>query len=118
MRSGKTWWLAAALAILAAGLVWAEEKSGAPYMKSVEPETAKAGAVVKVSGEYLDKSRVAEVYLTKGQTDLKVEIVEQTGEFIRFKVPANAAPGRYGLMFLMAGADPKLLEQPVSLLVE
>lgn len=117
MRSGKAWWLAT-IAVLAAGLVWAEDKSGAPYMKSVEPATAKSGAVVKVLGEFLDKTRVAEVYLTKGQTDLKVEIVEQTVEFIRFKVPAEAAPGRYGLMFLMTGSDPKLLEQPVSLLVE
>jgi hypothetical protein len=118
MRPGKAMRIGAMI-VLAAGLVWAvDEKGGAPYMKAVEPETAKPGVVVKVLGDYLDKSRVAEVYMTKGNTDLKVEIVEQTPEFIRFKVPAEATPGRYGLMFLTAGPDPKLLEQPVHLLVE
>ncbi len=117
MRLGKVMALAATM-ILAAGLAWAVDKSTAPYMKSVEPATAKAGAVVKVVGDSLDKTRVAEVYLTKGSTDLKVQIVEQQEEFIRIKVPAEVAPGRYQLMFLMTGPDPKLLEQPVFLLVE
>jgi hypothetical protein len=103
---------------MAAGLAGAVDKEGAPYMKSVEPATAKTGEVVKVLGDYLDKTRVAEVYLTRGNTDIKVEIVEQTAEFIRFKVPGQAAAGRYQLMFLTAGTDPKLLEQPVFLLVE
>jgi len=104
--------------ILAAGLVGAVDKSTAPYMKAVEQATAKAGDVVKVVGEALDKARVAEVYLTKGNTDLKVQVVEQQEEFIRIKVPVEVAPGRYQLMFLMAGPDPKLLEQPVFLVVE
>lgn len=117
MRPGKAKWVVATM-ILAAGMAWAVDKTGAPYMKAVEPATAKAGDVVKVVGDFLDKTRVAEVYLTKGNTDLKVQIVEQTGEFIRFKVPAAAGPARYQLMFLTAGADPKLLEQPVYLIVE
>ena len=117
MRSGKALSLIA-MVVLAAGLAWAVDKTGAPYMKAVEPETAKAGDVVKVIGDYLDKERVAEVYLTKGNTDLKVDIVEQAPDYIRFKVPLRAAAGRYGLMFLTAGPDPKLLEQPVFLLVE
>jgi hypothetical protein len=104
--------------VILALTAWAVDKQGAPYMKSVEPPTAKAGEVVKVVGDYLDKTRVAEVYLTKGNTDLKVEIVEQIAEYIRFKVPAQVASGRYQLMFLTAGTDPKLLEQPVFLLVE
>lgn len=117
MRPGKVIGAATTM-ILAAGLAWAVDKSTAPYMKAVEPETAKVGDVVKVVGEALDKNRVAEVYLTKGSTDLKVEIVEQQEEFIRIKVPAEAAAGRYQLMFLLAGPDPKLLEQPVFLVVE
>lgn len=117
MRPGKVMGVVVAM-ILAAGLAWTEDKNGAPYMKSVEPATAKAGDVVKVVGDSLDKTRVTEVYLTKGNTDLKVQIVEQTAEFIRIKVPAAVVPGRYQLMFLMAGPDPKLLEQPVFLVVE
>jgi len=117
MRPGKVMGGVATM-ILAAGLAWAVDKSTAPYMKAVEPATAKAGDVVKVVGDCLDKARVAEVYLTKGSTDLKVQIVEQQEEFIRIKVPAEIVPGRYQLMFLMAGPDPKLLEQPVFLLVQ
>ena len=117
MRTGKVLSLLALLA-MAAGLVWAVDKTGAPYMKTVEPATAKAGDVVKVVGDFLDKTRVAEVYLTNRNTDLKVAIVEQTTDFIRFKVPAETKTGRYGLMFLTAGTDPKLLEQPVYLEVQ
>jgi hypothetical protein len=117
MRPGKLIGVVATM-ILAAGLAWAVDTSTAPYMKAVEPATAKAGDVVKVEGEALDKNRVAEVYLTKGNTDLKVEIVEQQEEFIRIKIPAEATAGRYQLMFLMAGPDPKLLEQPVFLVIE
>jgi hypothetical protein len=117
MRPGKVMGVVATM-ILAAGLARAVDKSTAPYMKAVEPATAKVGDVVRVVGEALDKTRVAEVYLTQGNTDLKVEIVEQQEEFIRIKVPAEATAGRYQLMFLMAGPDPKLLEQPVFLVVE
>jgi hypothetical protein len=117
MRLGKVMGVAATM-ILAAGLAWAVDKSTAPYMKAVDPATAKGGDVVKVVGDALDKNRVAEVYLTKGSTDLKVEIVEQQEEFIRIKVPEGTTAGRYQLMFLMAGPDPKLLEQPVFLEVE
>jgi hypothetical protein len=118
MRLRRAIGLAATMILAAALARAADEKGGAPYMKSVEPSTAKAGDVVRVAGDFLDKSRVAEVYLSRGSSDLKVEIVEQTADFIRFKVPAGVTPGRYGLTFLTAGPDPKLLEQPVYLLIE
>ena len=91
---------------------------GVPNMTTVDPSSGKAGDVVTASGEYLDKSHVAGLYLTMGKTDVKVEIVEQAANFLRFKIPAEANPGRYHLLILMGGPDPKLLEEPVTLVVE
>ena len=37
-----------------------------PIVKQVAPETAKAGDVITITGENLDKTRVKEFYLTTG----------------------------------------------------
>jgi hypothetical protein len=89
-----------------------------PVMRTVNPETVKAGAVATVSGEYLDKSRVSEVYLTDGNVDVKVEIIEQAAGSLKFKVPEKTAAGRYNLMVLLADEIPKLIEEPARLKVE
>lgn len=89
-----------------------------PILHAVHPESAKPGDVVTVSGDNLDKSRVTELYLTNGQVDLKVVITEQSATAIKFKVPEKAAAGRYTMTILLAGQDPKLLDEPVHLIVE
>lgn len=71
-----------------------------------------------VSGENLDKKNVAEIYLTDGKEDVKLPVVEQTAATIKFKLPANVKAGRFSLMLLTAGADPKLIEQPVKVTVQ
>jgi len=88
-----------------------------PVMSTVNPDTVKAGEIATVSGEYLDKSRVAEVYLTNGTVDAKVEIVAQTATAIKFKVPEKLAPGRYNLMVLLVDDPPKLIEEPARVTV-
>ena len=93
------------------------EPNPTPMMRTVNPETVKAGDIATVSGEYLDKSRVAEVYLTNGTVDIKVQILEQTDSAIKFKVPEKAQPGRYHLMVLMTDEPPKLIEEPARLTV-
>jgi len=87
-------------------------------MISVEPASAKNGADVTVSGENLDKANVAEVYLTDGQNDTKVEIIEQAAATIKIRVPASMKPGRFGLVVLTASKPQRLIEQPVKLTVE
>ena len=87
-----------------------------PFMRVVEPPSAKPGDTVVVKGEALDKSRVSELYLTDGAKDFKMEIVQQNSTSITFKIPANTPPGRFGLMVLMA-KEPKFIEQPVNLIV-
>ena len=89
-----------------------------PVLRAVAPESAKPGDVVTTCGDNLDQSRVSEVYISNGQGDLKVEITEQTATAIKFKVPAKAAPGKYSLTVLLAGEEPKLLDEPVHLTVE
>jgi len=95
-----------------------EDRRGAPHLTAVEPGTGKVSDLVTASGKYLDKSRVRGLYLSDAKTDVKVEITEQSEGFIRFKIPAEAKPGRYRLTILMVGSEPIMLEQPVFLTVE
>jgi uncharacterized protein YqfA (UPF0365 family) len=99
----------------------AEIKDGTPLptplMRTASPEAVKAGATATVAGDYLDKSRVAEVYLTNGKVDAKVDVIEQARTELKFKVPEKIAVGRYNLMVLMVGEEPKLIEEPARLTV-
>ena len=89
---------------------------GFPRLTSVEPDTGKTGDVVSAKGENLDKSNIAELYLTTGAKDTKVQIDEQTDKEIKFKVP-QAQPGRYHLLVLTANKQ-SMIEQPVVFTVE
>ena len=71
-----------------------------------------------MNGEYLDRLHVAEVYLTKGTVDTKVEVTAQSKLELKFKVPVEVESGRYGITILTVGKAPMLLEQPVYLIVK
>src|SRR5688572_12561330 len=105
------------VALLAAALVvFAQQPM--PRMTSVEPPSGKSGAVVTVAGENLEKNQVAKVFLTDGKNDTLVEITEQSATALKFKIPDKAGAGRFALMLLTVGKDPKLIEQPVKVTVE
>lgn len=89
-----------------------------PRMTSVEPTTAKAGVEVTVAGENLDKANIAEVYLSDGAKDLKVQLTEQSATSVKFKVPDTLKPGRFNLVVLTTTKPAKLIDQPVKLTVE
>jgi hypothetical protein len=89
---------------------------GFARMSTVDPESGKVGDAVSAKGENLDKSNIAELYLTDGKNDFKAVITEQTGEEIKFKVP-KAQAGRYHLMILTAKKD-SMVEQPVVFTIE
>jgi len=91
---------------------------GMPKVNSVDPDTGKAGAELTVSGENLDKNAVKEIYLTDGKEDIKLAIVEQSATAIKFRIPAGCKTGRFSVMLLTTGPDPKLIEQPVKATVE
>jgi IPT/TIG domain len=104
--------------LLSAGIsVLAQE--GLPRMLSVDPLSGKAGDVIAVTGENLDKAKVDKVYLTDGKNDVPVEVTEQTDTTIKFKIPAKAATGgRLAIMILTAGKDAKYIEEPVRVMIE
>ncbi len=89
-----------------------------PRLTGVEPDTGAIGDTLVASGENLGKAMVRELYLTDGQTDWKTEIVEQTETLIRFRIPANAKTGRFNLMVLTSGSEPRLIEQPIKVNVQ
>jgi len=89
-----------------------------PAMSSVTPASGRVGDVMVVQGTNLDRDNVAALYLTDGQTDVKVPIIEQTATSIKFKIPPEAKPGRLSLMVLSKGTDPKLIQEPVKITVE
>lgn len=91
---------------------------GMPKMATVEPATGKVGTDMTISGENLDKKQVAEIYLTDGKNDVKLPVTEQTATTIKFKVPPAVKAGRFSLMLLTSGPDPKLIEQPVRVTIE
>jgi hypothetical protein len=89
-----------------------------PQMLTVQPESGKIGSVLRISGLYLDKAKVDEVYLTDHSFDMKVKVLDQTGDSIEFRIPPSAKPGRLQLLVKTAGKNPLLLEQPVYVTVE
>lgn len=104
------------VAVISAAFLLAQ--ATVPQMKSVEPDTAKTGDVLTVTGENLDKANVADVFLTDGKNDFKAEITAQEAGSLKMKVPASAKPGRLALMVLTKGKEPKLIEQPVKVTIE
>jgi hypothetical protein len=91
-----------------------------PRMTAVEPANGKAGDVIVVSGENLQKDVVAKVYLTDGSTDIEVSVSDQTEKELKFKIPAKAK-GRLTVMILTVAKEPKdqkLIEQPVKVQVD
>jgi hypothetical protein len=89
-----------------------------PRINSVEPTSGKVGDAFTIQGENLGQENVAELYLTDGKADVKVRIIEQTSSSIKFRMPPEAKPGRFALMVLTKGADPKLIEQPAKIVVD
>jgi hypothetical protein len=106
------------VSLLAAASVAAYAQQAMPRMTSVEPPNGKAGDVITVAGENLEKTQVAKVYLTDGKNDVPVEVTEQAATALKFKIPDKANPGRFALMLLTTGKDPKLIEQPVKVTVD
>jgi len=89
-----------------------------PQMLQVTPRTAKPGSVLNVTGIALEKAKVEELFLTDHKFDMKVKILEQESTSLKFRVPPFAKPGRMQLLVQTGGDTPRLLEQPVYVLIE
>ena len=89
-----------------------------PVVNSIDPAEAPAGAVIVATGVNLDSARVAEVFLTDGVNDIKVQILQQKPESLKFKVPSDAKAGSYNVMVSTTQKPPIMLVQPVKLMVQ
>jgi hypothetical protein len=89
---------------------------GQPRCTAMDPDTAKTGDMVTATCENVNKSTVADVYLTDGKDDTKVAIMENSTDKIKFTVP-KIKPGRYHIALLTANKS-SMIEQPVALSVE
>ncbi len=112
-----------ALTLLTAGFAFgqAEELATAPHMQIAEPRIAKPGTEIVIKGTNLTLAKVEEVYLTDHKFDMKVKVLEQKDDTVTIRVPPFAKPGRMQLMILInnaAGDNPRLLEQPVYVMIE
>src|SRR5881392_150415 len=104
--------------LLASAAAYAQ--TAMPRMTSAEPSNGKAGDVIVVAGENLQKGAVAKVYLTDGKNDIEVVLDSQSEKELKFKIPAKAS-GRLALMILTTAKDPKdqkLIEQPVKVQID
>ncbi len=89
-----------------------------PIIKTVTPDTAKAGSDATASGTSLSDQQVASVYLSQGDLMVKVKINSETDTDIAFTVPDTLKPGRYGITILTTGKEPRYIDEPVFLSVE
>jgi hypothetical protein len=101
-----------------AGMASQVSSGQVPQVLTIEPKNAKPGTVVSVTGNFLDKTRVDDTFLTDHGFDLKVKVLEQTPTSIKFRVPPFIKPGRHQLLLQTTGDNPALLEQPVYLSIE
>ena len=113
----KTWWLAllltAGLLLVVSGALWAQNY---PRCTAVDPDTAKTGDMVNITCANVNKTTVADLYLTDGKDDTKIAVMDRTEDKIKFQVP-KMKPGRYHVAFLTANKA-SMVEQPVVLTVE
>lgn len=87
-----------------------------PFIRTVEPTNAKAGEVVVATGTALARTHLAELYLTSGDKDYRMEVLSQSTKEIKFKIPEKTPAGRFCLMVLTVKAE-MLIEQPTYLTI-
>ncbi len=113
----KTLYLLVAV-LLGGSLVFGQESRAMPRISSVEPTSGQVGAELTALGESLDQTNVTELRLTDGTNDFKVPITSQIATAIKFKIPNEIKPGRYGLVTFSKRTPRSLeIEQPVKITV-
>jgi hypothetical protein len=103
--------IAAALLILPARQLVAQ---GTSHVTAVDPPAGKPNDIVTVSGDGLEKSHVAAVFLSDDKDDHKVVVVSQTADKIMIKVP-DVKSGDYNISIQSGNA---ILIEPVRFTVQ
>jgi len=89
-----------------------------PQVRTIEPRNPKPGDIVSVTGIFLESAKVDDAFLTDHRFDLKVKLIEQTPTTLKFRIPPFIRAGRHQLLLQTTGDTPKLLEQPVFVVVD
>jgi len=87
-------------------------------MNTLSAKTAKPGDTLTITGVSLNDNKIDEVYLTDHKFDMKMKVLEQKDSTITVRVPPFAKPGRMQILCLTKGEEPKLLEQPLYVLIK
>src|SRR5690348_14650049 len=82
------------------GFFQAAHGQPAPSFTSTDTPKGNKGDTLSFSGHFLQKALVSKVYLTDGQNDFVVEVIEQTSTSVKFRIPEAVPPGRYAEMLL------------------
>jgi hypothetical protein len=90
----------------------------AQVLKTVHPDSGKAGSVLRVQGFELSKAKIDSLYLSDQTFDMMVKVLNQTDNFIEFRIPPSAKPGKLQLVIKTAGKEPRILEEPFYIKVE
>ncbi len=87
----------------------------ATVMEKVVPAEARSGDVITVEGQSLDAAHLKAVFVTDRKDTLEVEIIAQSPQFLRFKLP-KVAPGKWRIAIQLV-RDDLFLEEPVFVIV-
>jgi len=90
----------------------------AQMLNAVRPDSGKIGSVLRIRGNDLGKAKIDSVYLSDQTLDMMVKVLNQTDDFIEFRIPPSVKPGKFQLVLKTAGKVPRLLEQPFYIKVE
>jgi hypothetical protein len=90
----------------------------AQQLDAVRPDSGKVGSVLRIRGTGLSKATVDSVYLSDQTLDMMVKVLNQTENFIEFRIPPSVKPGKFHLVIKTAGKEPHILEQPFYIKVE
>jgi hypothetical protein len=87
-------------------------------LDAVRPDSGKVGSVLRIHGTDLSKVKIDSVYLSDQTLDMMVKVLNQTDNFIEFRIPPSVKPGKFQLVIKTAGKEPHILEQPFYIKVE
>jgi hypothetical protein len=90
----------------------------AQQLKEVRPDRGKVGSVLRMQGSDLSKEKVDSVYLSDQTLDMMVKVLNQTDNFIEFRIPPSVKPGKLQLVIKTTGKESRILEQPFYIKVE
>jgi hypothetical protein len=105
-------------AIITLSLLGESGQLDASQILAIHPGCAKPGAVITAIGMALGREKLAGLFLSDRYFDWEAEILAQSENAVRFRIPECARPGRQRILLLSAGDRRALLEQSVTIEIE